>query len=371
MTMNVPLVDLRAAHAGVATQVEEGFARVLSTGAFVQGPDVAAFEAEYSSFIGVRHCVGVANGTDALEIALRAAGLNAGDDVVIPANTFFATAEAVLRAGGRPVSADVRPDDLLLDVNAVEAAVTERTRFLMPVHLYGQSPDMKALIQLAERHDLQIVEDAAQSQGAMHDGRALGSWGLAAGTSFYPGKNLGAYGDAGAVLTDDDDVAALARLISNHGSSRRYHHEVVGTNSRLDTLQAVVLRAKLARLATDNESRRAAAARYLHMLEEMEEVTVPVAVQPEGHVWHLFVIQVDERDRVLSELNAAGVGAAVHYPVPIHLHPAMAHLGGRPGDFPVTEAAAGRILSLPLYPQITEEQQDYVVTALKAALGRN
>jgi dTDP-4-amino-4,6-dideoxygalactose transaminase len=371
MTMNVPLVDLKAAHAAVADEVREGFDRVLASGGFVQGPDVSAFEQEYSAFVGTRHCIGVANGTDALEIALRAAGVEPDDEVIIPANTFFATAEAVLRAGARPVPADVRADDLLLDIDAADAAVTARTRFVMPVHLYGQAPDMKALVKVSERHGLRIVEDAAQSQGATHDGRPLGSWGVAAGTSFYPGKNLGAYGDAGAVLTDDDDVAAMARLIGNHGSARRYHHEVVGTNSRLDSLQAVVLRAKLARLASDNEARRAAAARYLDSLADLDEVTLPVPVQPAGHVWHLFVVQVDDRDRVVADLNAAGVGAAVHYPVPVHLHPATTHLGGRPGQYPVAEAAAGRILSLPIYPQITAEQQDYVVAALRSALGRD
>lgn len=368
-TTHVPLVDLKAAHAEVAEQVQDGFTRVLGATAFVGGPDVASFEQEYADFSGVDHVVGVANGTDALEIALRAAGMAPGDEVVMPANTFIATAEATVRAGGRIVLVDVRPDTLVMDAEQLNDAMTARTRFIMPVHLYGQAPDMPAIMKVAQDAGAHVIEDAAQSQGATHDGRPLGSWGLAAGTSFYPGKNLGAYGDAGAVLTNDGDLARRARLISQHGSSRRYHHDVIGFNSRLDTLQAVVLRAKLARLANANERRRVAAQRYLDMLEGVGGVTLPVATQPEGHVWHLFVIQVHERDKVLAALHEAGIGAGIHYPVPVHMHAAMSHLSDQRGRFPVTEAAAERILSLPLFPQITPEQQQYVVETLVRAVG--
>ncbi|MFF7238848.1 DegT/DnrJ/EryC1/StrS family aminotransferase [Streptomyces collinus] len=367
----IPLVDLKAAHAEVADEVRAGFERVLAGTAFIGGDEVRAFEREYAGFGGVAHCVGVANGTDAVELALRASGVGAGDEVVVPANTFIATAGAVARTGARPVLADCLPDSLLLDPRAALDAVGPATRAVVPVHLYGQMADVTLLAeQLPE--GVRIVEDAAQCQGATHDGRSPGS-GTIAATSFYPGKNLGAYGDAGAVLTDDEDRAALVRAIANHGGVAKYRHDVPGFNSRLDGLQAAVLRAKLARLAAGNAARRAAAARYDALLADLAaagRVVLPTTAPGNVHVWHLYVIQVADADRddVVGKLNAEGIGAGVHYPAPVHLTPAYRHLGHCRGEFPHAEKAAERILSLPLYPQINPDQQQRVVDALADAL---
>ncbi|WP_217897416.1 DegT/DnrJ/EryC1/StrS family aminotransferase [Geodermatophilus saharensis] len=369
-TRPVPLVDLGIQRDRIADEVAEGFARVLATTAFVQGPDVGAFEEEFAAFTGRAHCVGVGNGTDALEFALRAAGVGAGDPVALPANTFVASAEAVLRAGARPVPVDVDDEHLLLDPGALEAVGGE-CRVVLPVHLFGQMAPMAQIREVAERHGLVVVEDAAQSQGATHRGVPMGGWGTAAGTSFYPGKNLGAYGDAGAVTTDDAGVARTVRLLANHGSEVKYEHPVLGFNSRLDTLQAVVLRAKLHRLAGWNTERVAAADRYADLLAGVPGVRLPSVAPGNEHVWHLYVVRVAARDAVLADLNAAGIGAGVHYPVPVHLTGALAPLGHGPGDFPVAERAAGEILSLPLFPGITPAQQERVAEVLAGAVVRH
>ncbi len=367
--MNVPFVDLAAQSAEVMDEVGPALLDAVARGAFIGGAAVRDFEEAYAEYAGVAHCVGVGNGTDALALALRAAGVGAGDEVILPANTFIATAEAVSAVGAVPVPVDVDPEHLLIDPAAVEAAVTARTRAIMPVHLYGQTAPVPDLVAVAERVGAVIVEDAAQSQGASRGGRRAGTWGVAAGTSFYPGKNLGAAGDAGAVLTDDADLAARVRVLADHGSPRKYVHEVVGTNSRLDALQAIVLRAKLRRLEGWNEARRRAADRYDELLAEVEGVRTPRRHPDNVDVWHLYVVQVDERDRVLAALTERGIGAGIHYPTPVHLTGAYEHLGYARGSFPVAEAAAGRILSLPMFPHITEGQQAQVVDALAGALA--
>lgn len=365
---NIPLVDLSAAHAEVAEEIEAGFKRIIADTAFVGGAEVAAFEREYAEFSGVAHCVGVANGTDALELALRAVGVGPGSEVILPANTFIATAEAVVRAGGRPVLVDIDPTSYLLDIPAALAAVTPSTRAIVPVHLYGQLAPVEQLrVGLAGR-DIAIVEDAAQCQGAARHGRCAGADGIAA-TSFYPGKNLGAYGDAGAVVAADADLATAVRKLANHGGIGKYEHDIVGFNSRLDGLQAAVLRAKLTRLADWNARRRVAAARYNELLADLPVVR-PATLPGNEHVWHLFVIRVPgRREDVLVRLNAAGIGAGIHYPAPVHRTPALASLGYGAGAFPNAEAAAEEILSLPLHPHLTETQQVRVVEALAAALG--
>ncbi len=366
---SIPLVDLGAQHAAVAEEVAAGWREVLARTAFIGGPQVAAFEREYAEFIQVPHCVAMANGTDAIEIALRALGIAVGDECILPANTFIATAEAVSRAGATPVLVDCADDDTyLIDNDAVEAAVTPRTRAIIPVHLYGQAARVERLAPLAGRMSLWLVEDAAQAQGARRNGTSAGALGDAAATSFYPGKNLGAYGDAGAALTSSADVAARMRMIRDHGSARKYEHDVVGVNSRLDTLQAVVLSAKLRRLAGWNAARRAAAARYDELLSGCDAVVRPRTLDGNEHVWHLYTVRVPERDRVLKELHAAGIGAGIHYPVPIHLTAAFAPLGYSQGAFPVAERTARELLSLPLFPEITTAQQERVVSVLTSAL---
>jgi dTDP-4-amino-4,6-dideoxygalactose transaminase len=365
----IPLVDMRAAHAEVAAEIQAGFDDVIANTAFIKGAAVEAFERDYAAFTGVAHCVGVANGTDAVELALRAAGVTAGAEVIMPANTFVATAEAVVRAGARPAFADVDPDYLLLDPQALQAALSPETAAVLPVHLFGQMAPMAAIAGVAGRPETVIIEDAAQAHGATQAGRPAGSFGLLAGVSFYPGKNLGAYGDAGAVLTESAKHARQVRLLGDHGSERRYEHVTIGFNSRLDTFQAVVLRARLRRLAAGNAARRQASRRYSELLADVPGVTLPLTAPGNEHVWHLYVIRIPRRDHVLRLLQDEGIQAGIHYPVPVHLQPAFRHLGYGPGDFPVAEAAAAQLLSLPLYPQITEEQQVRVVDAVRRALG--
>jgi len=364
----VPFVDLAWQHAQITDEVDAGFRRVLDATAFIDGPDVGAFETEFASFSGRRHCIGVANGTDAIELGLRALGIGRGDEVILPANTFIATAEAVDRSGATPVLVDCDADHLLIDPDLVGERITDRTRAVIGVHLYGQIAPMERLADVVAGRDVALFEDAAQAQGATRNDLGIGSWGTAA-TSFYPGKNLGAYGDGGAVLTDDDAVADSVRAIRNHGSSRRYYHDVKGVNSRLDTLQAVVLRAKLARLEAWNTLRREAAARYGSLLAELDGVRLPRTLDGNLHVWHLYVTEVDDRERVMEHLKEHGVGVAIHYPVPVHLHPAFADLGYSDGDFPVAEAAAPRIMSLPMFPGISADQQARVADVLTVAVG--
>jgi dTDP-4-amino-4,6-dideoxygalactose transaminase len=363
----IPLVDLQAQHAEIADEVSAGFAKVIADTAFILGPAVREFEEAFARFCEVSHCIGVANGTDAIELTLRALGIGPGDEVIIPANTFIATALGVVRAGARPVIVDCDGYHLL-DPGRIEAALTPKTRAVMPVHLFGQIADMKTIGEIAAARGLFVIEDAAQSQGARRNGRRSGSFGIAAATSFYPGKNIGAYGDAGAVLTSSDEIAARLRKLRNWGSETKYHHPEIGFNSRLDTLQAVVLSAKLARLDAWNEARRRAATRYDALLSGIEGIELPRTLPGNEHVWHLYVIRVPRRDEVLAKLNAEGIGAGIHYPVPLHLHGALRDLGYRKGDFPVAEKAAAEILSLPLYPHITQEDQERVVEALRGAI---
>lgn len=364
----VPFVDLAAQHAEVSAEVAAGFAEVFATTAFVGGPPVAAFEAEFARYTGVAHCVGVGNGTDAIELALRAVGVGPGDECVLPANTFVATAEAVARAGARPVLVDCREDTYLMDTDALAEALTARTRVILPVHLYGQTVPAERLLPLARQAGAVIVEDAAQAQGASRNGVRAGALGQIAATSFYPGKNLGAYGDGGAVLTDDASLADRMRLLRSHGEPRKYDHAVLGFNSRLDTIQAVVLSAKLRRLESWNAARRAAAARYHELLSELDGVVLPVTETGNEHAWHLYVVRVPERDLVAKALREAGIGVGIHYPTPVHLTGAFASLGYSAGAFPVAERVAGEILSLPMHPHLTAEAQERVAGVLAEAL---
>jgi dTDP-4-amino-4,6-dideoxygalactose transaminase len=361
----VPFVDLVAQQQEVSADVVPEVVRALDTGAFIGGPHVTAFEEEYAEFIGVRACIGVANGTDALELALRAVGVGPGGEVILPANTFVATAEAVVRAGARPIIVDVDPDTLLIDTNKVGRAVGPRTQAIVPVHLFGQTAPVEALVPLAAHRGLALVEDAAQAQGARRYGRAAGSLGHIAATSFYPGKNLGAAGDAGAVTTNDPLLADMVRLLAAHGSVVKYVHEIVGFNSRLDAMQAIVLRAKLQRLAEWNARRRAAARLYAELLDGIAGVRTPKSQPGNEDVWHLYVIRAEQRVRVQSALAAAGIATGIHYPTPVHLTDAFSYLGYHSGDFPVAEEASAQILSLPMFPHITPEQQQLVAEVVR------
>jgi dTDP-4-amino-4,6-dideoxygalactose transaminase len=362
--MNIPFVDLKAQQAEILDEVKPGIERVLAEATFVGGPDVAAFEREYAAMVGASHCVGVGNGTDALELALRAVGVAPGGEVIIPVNTFIATAEAVSRIGAVPVFVDVDPEYLLIDPEAAAAAVTGRTQAIVPVHLFGHVAPVAALRAVPALAAVPIVEDAAQSQGAGCADGLAGVLGTVASTSFYPGKNLGAAGDAGAVTTNDPDIARTVRVLAAHGSEYKYVHERIGFNSRLDAVQAIVLRAKLTRLAAWNACRRDAAARYAAMLSAVPGVRVPVSRRGNSDVWHLYVVRVADRDRVLSSLTSAGIGAGIHYPTPLHMTEAYAPLGYSAGAFPIAEAAAKQVLSLPMFPHITPAQQEDVAAVL-------
>ncbi|MCC6830677.1 MAG: DegT/DnrJ/EryC1/StrS family aminotransferase [Thermoleophilia bacterium] len=367
--MHVPLVDLRAQLASIAPEIAGCWEGTLERGDFILGGAVAAFEREFAAYCGVGHAVGVDSGTSALELALRAVGVGPGDEVITAANTFIATAFAISHCGATPVLVDVEPDTLNMDPALVEAAVTPRTRAILPVHLYGQPADMDALAAVAGAHGLAIVEDACQAHGARHRGRRTGGLGHAAAFSFYPGKNLGAYGDAGAVVTDDAEVAAALRKLRNYGQERKHHHEHVGFNRRLDTLQAAVLSVKLRHLDAWNAGRRRVAARYGEVLGDAA-VGLPSARDGLEHVWHLYVIRLDDRDGLASALAEDGIATGIHYPVPIHLQPAYAELGAGPGSFPVTEAAAGRILSLPVYAELTDATVEEIGARVAAFAGR-
>lgn len=366
--MQVPFVDLKAQYQAIRSEIQDAVGRALESMELVIGPNVRAFEAEFAAYCRARYAIGVGSGTDALYLALRACGVRPGDEVITVASTFFATMEAITQLGAVPVFVDVDPETYTLDPALLEAAIGSRTRAIVPVHLYGQMADMPAIMSIARRHGLAVVEDACQAHGAKLQGVPAGSIGDAAAFSFYMSKNLGAYGEAGGVTTNSRAVAEQVRLLRDHGSARKYEHEEIGINSRLDEIQAAILRIKLRYLDEWNEARRAHAAIYDELLDEME-VTRP-RVAPDGtHAYHLYVVQATHRDRIRNGLADRGIGTGIHYPIPIHQQAAAREVGRVVGDLRVTEALAGRILSLPMYAELDDEQITYVTTCLRACLN--
>jgi dTDP-4-amino-4,6-dideoxygalactose transaminase len=352
-TRPIPIIDLAAQLARIRAEIDEAVERVLDSTAFVGGPDVRELEREFAAFCGAADACAVANGTDALQLALRAHGVRAGDEVVTVADTFIGTVEAILLAGARPVLVDVDEATHTMDPARLEAAITPRTRVILPVHLYGHPAEMTAIGAIASRHGLPVLEDAAQAHGASWQGRRAGALGHAACFSFYPTKNLGAYGDAGMVTSSDAQFLARVRQIANHGAGRdRYEHVVLGTNSRLDTLQAAILRVKLRHLERWNAERRERAALYAEALRGVPGVVVPLERPGARSAWHLFTIRVRERDALAEHLRSRGIASAIHYPRPVHLQPALAWLGSRAGDLPVSERLAREVLCLPLYAEL-------------------
>jgi dTDP-4-amino-4,6-dideoxygalactose transaminase len=364
----IPLVDLKAQYAAIRPAVDNAVQSVLDSTNFIMGPEVRIFEQAFAVWCGVAECAGVASGTAALDLVLRALGVGQGDEVITVAHTFIATAEAISATGARPVFVDIDPLTYTMDPRALAAAITPSTRAILPVHIYGQPADMDAIMAVANRYGLPVVEDAAQAHGATWNGVRAGGLGTAACFSFYPGKNLGAYGDAGAVTSADAALAAQVRLLRNHGRRSKYLHEVKGYGERLDTLQAAILSAKLPYLDEWTDARRRLAARYSVLLEDCDLVLPHVAAQADP-VWHLYVVRTPQRDALLQHLQANGIGAGVHYPVPLHLQPAYAELGYAPGALPVTEEVAATCLSLPLYPEMTSAQQERVVAAIRQFVG--
>jgi len=364
--MKVPLVDLHAQYLTIKSEVDAAIEKAIARSAFIGGEEVRNFELEFAQYCEARACVGVGNGTDALYLTLRAMGIGAGDEVITVAHTFIATTEAISSTGARPVFVDIKPDTMLMDPEAVESAITPRTRAIIPVHLYGQPCEIDRIMEIASGHGLKVIEDAAQAHGARWRGNRVGSLADAACFSFYPGKNLGAYGDGGAVVSQDEDLIHRIRMLANHGRTDKYIHDIEGVNSRLDGLQAAVLRVKLARLDNWNAARDRHARRYCEILSS-SGVALPVVQAQAETVWHLFVIRVRERDRLQAELKKRGIDAGVHYPVPLHRQPAYRHLGIPEGALRVTEEAASSVLSLPMYAELTSHQIEAVADAVSAA----
>lgn len=364
--MQIPLVDLKAQYNSIKGEIDDAMAHVMANTAFIMGKAVSEFEASFAKYAHAKHAIGVANGTEALMLAYQVVGLKAGDEVITTPHTFMATVSAFAHMRIKPVFVDIDPETYNIDPARIEAAITPNTKAIVPVHLYGQPANMTEINAIAEKHGLIVIEDAAQAHGAAWDGQPIGTWGKLTAYSFYPGKNLGAAGDAGGVTTNDDALAKHVRLLLNHGSENKYTHTAIGYNARMDGLQGAVLGVKMSYIERWTEQRRANAAYYDELLSSLPHVTTPKADPRARHVYHLYVIQVpSKRDECLKFLQDKGIGAGIHYPIPLHLQPALAHFGYKAGDFPITEALAENIISLPMYPELTHEQMDYVVQTLR------
>ena len=361
--MNVPFVDLKAHHRPIEAELSEAIARVLRNTSFVQGPEVKAFEDVFARYLGIGHCVAVNSGTAALHLTLLAMGIGPGDEVITVPHTFIATSEAISAVGARPVFVDVDPVTYTMDPALVEAAITSRTRAILPVHLYGNPAEMDSLLAIARRHNLALVEDACQAHGAHYKGRMAGTMGAAGCFSFYPSKNLGSCGEGGAMVTDDEGLAKKIRMLREHGSIKKYEHSFPGYNFRMEGIQGAVLAAKLKHLDGWNDQRRALAKRYGERLAG-QAIVLPKEAAHARHVYHLYVIQAEEREAMRDHLAQRGIETGLHYPVPLHLQEAYASLGYRTGDFPVTEQLTQRIVSLPMYPEMSLEAADYVSAAI-------
>lgn len=362
----IPFLDLQSPYAEIKNDLDEAARRVMQSGQFILGNEVKAFEEEFAEYCEAKYCVGVGNGLDALHLILRAAGIGEGDEVIVPANTYIATWLAVSYAGARPVP--VEPDERTynLDPARIEDAISSRTKAIIPVHLYGQPADMDPINEIAERYGLKVIEDAAQAHGARYHGRRVGGLGFAAGFSFYPGKNLGAMGDAGAVVTNDAALAENIRMLRNYGSQDKYYNLEKGYNSRLDELQAALLRVKLKSLDEWNERRKQVAASYLQMLEGIADLTLPWVPADTDAVWHLFVLRTRNRQALQEHLGEAGIGTLIHYPVPAHLQAAYAELGYQQGSFPISEKLANEVVSLPMGPHLSVPDRLQVVAQLSS-----
>jgi dTDP-4-amino-4,6-dideoxygalactose transaminase len=361
----VPFLDLVAQHQPLEAELVEVFRRAVQKAAFVGGVEVESFEREFAEFVGAPHAVGVNSGTDGLRFAYQAMGIKPGDEVITVSNTFIATTEAITQAGGAVRFVDIDEDTMTLDPDHLAAAITPRTVGVVPVHLYGQSCDMDPILDIARRRDLWVVEDAAQAHGAGYRERPVGSMGSLAAWSFYPGKNLGSCGEGGAVTGSDSSLLEVVRQLREHGQARKYFHDVEGYNGRLHAIQAGFLRVKLRRLAVWNEGRRRAAQSYRRALADIPEIVLPVEADYARHVYHLFVIRAERRDGLQEHLTRQGIGTGLHYPLPLHLQKAYAHLGLSAGSLPVTERATGSILSLPMFPELTDDQVDRVGQAIR------
>ncbi|HVF46573.1 MAG TPA: DegT/DnrJ/EryC1/StrS family aminotransferase [Pyrinomonadaceae bacterium] len=368
--MKVPFVDLKAQYLALKDELDAAVLKAMSETAFISGRYAAEFEASFANYIGAGHCVAVANGTDALEIGLRSIGIESGDEVLVPANTFLATAEAVTNIGAQVVFVDNDPTSYNIDPSKLQEKITAKTRAIIPVHLYGLPAEMDEIMAIAKKHSLKVLEDCAQAHGATYKGQKVGTFGNAATFSFYPSKNLGAFGDAGAIVTNDSEAAARARLIANHGQISKNRHTIVGRNSRMDGIQASVLSVKLPHLDTWLEARKEHARLYDRLLADAG-IGLPAAPDHVRHTYHLYVVRVEKRDAAQAELANAGIETGIHYPTAVPFMEAYARPGAAPGDFPVSHAQMGQLLSLPMYAELTDGMIDHVCEHLKAAVSRS
>jgi dTDP-4-amino-4,6-dideoxygalactose transaminase len=366
--MNIPLVDLKAQYASIKPEIDEAIQRVVDNTSFILGKEAAAFEEKFASHVGAKAAAGVASGTAAIYLSLLACGISRGDEVITTAHTFMATAEPISQIGAKPVFVDIEPDTYNINAELIEQAITPRTKAILPVHLYGQPARMDALQEIAQRHKLWLIEDAAQAHGAEYQERRCGGIGDIACFSFYPGKNLGAYGDAGAVTSNNDELLAKVRKLRDHGRISKYEHDEIGFGERIDGMQSAILSAKLPHLESWTEARRSHARLYNELLADSDVIT-PFESPDVRHVYHLYVIRTEHRDKVLAHLKSKGVDAGIHYPIPLHRQPAFLKQGYGEVSLPVTEQVAAEILSLPLYPELTYEQIAYVAEAVKEALS--
>ncbi|MBM7714953.1 dTDP-4-amino-4,6-dideoxygalactose transaminase [Bacillus thermophilus] len=371
--MKIPMLDLSEQYSKLREEMIQALDEVMTSSKFILGSNVKQIEEAIANYSNVKHGIGVANGSDALHISLQACGVSEGDEVITTPFTFFATAGAIARCGAKPVFVDIDPTTYNIDPEQIESAITTKTKAILPVHLYGQSADMDPIIGIAKKHGLYIVEDAAQAIGARYRGKMVGEMGNAACFSFFPTKNLGAYGDAGMIVTNDDVIAENCRVLRVHGSKPKYYHHVLGYNSRLDELQAAVLNVKFKHLNTWVDNRRNAASNYTSMIQKEfgELIDTPVEAGGNFHVYHQYTIRVPERDTFQSYLKENGVASMIYYPVPLHLQPVFQELGLKEGDFPESEKAAKEAISLPMFPEIKEEQQKYVIETMKKYFSKN
>jgi dTDP-4-amino-4,6-dideoxygalactose transaminase len=363
--VNIPFVDLKTQYQSLKGEMHAALEAVMSSSQFVMGKGVEQFERSFADAHGAKHCIGVGSGTDAIHIILWGLGIGPGDEVITVSHTFIATAEGISLTGATPVFVDVDPKTYTMNPALLEKAITPRTKAIIPVHLYGQPADMDAIMAVARQHGVPVVEDACQAHLAACNGKPVGQFGVATAFSFYPGKNLGAYGEAGGVTTDDDALAQKLRILRDHGQERKYHHRYVGHNYRLDAMQAAVLSVKMPHLKAWTEARRKNAHTYTALLKGVGDIVTPYEDPRSTHVYHLYVVQTQHRDRLQAHLTAQGVGTGLHYPVPLHMQPAYAYLGYKSGDFAVTEQVASRGLSLPMFAELTGEQIEYVAGAIR------
>jgi dTDP-4-amino-4,6-dideoxygalactose transaminase len=368
--MNIPFLDIKAGNEPLRGEIDRAIKEVIDSGAFAGGPFVEAFEQDFAAYCGADYALGLGNGTDALWLALLASDVGPGDEVITVPSTFMATAEAITYCGAKPVFVDIDERTYTMDPSAIEKAITMRTRAIVPVHLFGQTADMDPILEIARKHGLRVIEDAAQAHGAEYKGRKAGTIGDAGCFSFYPGKNLGAFGEAGAVVTNDPVIRERIRVLRDHGQVKKYHHTMIGWNCRMDGIQGAVLRVKLRSLERGNQCRRALAVQYDRALADVEGIVIPMKAPYAKHVYHIYAIRVHDRDTVIRSLSEQGVGTGIHYPIPVHLQAAYRSLGYGRGAFPVAEQCADEFVSLPMFPELTNQQLEWVTLALSSIVHR-